>query len=58
MLSLHVVPELALGEDCILGEDSHSVEGGISVLLGGEGSSYDEVLSDLHKLDIESKDYL
>jgi hypothetical protein len=33
VLSLHVVPELRLSKDGVLGEHSHSVEGGIRVLL-------------------------
>jgi len=33
VLSLHVVPELGLSKDWVLGEDSHSVEGGVRVLL-------------------------
>lgn len=47
MLSLHVVPELGLGEHWVGGEHSHSVEGGIRLLLSREASANDEELSDL-----------
>lgn len=49
MLSLHVVPELRLSEDRVLGEDSHSVELGLGISLAGQTSSDHEKLSDLGK---------
>ena len=48
VLSLHVVPELALGKNCIWGEYSHSVESGIWVLLSGQCSSNNEEFLNLN----------
>ena len=47
VLSLHVVPELGLSKDWVGGEHSHSVEGGIGLLLSRKASANDEELSDL-----------
>lgn len=47
VLSLHVVPELRLSEDGVLGENSHSVESRVRVLLTGETSADNEELSNL-----------
>lgn len=47
MLSLHVVPELRLGEDTVLGENTHSVESRVRVLLTWEASTDHEELSNL-----------
>ncbi len=48
VLSLHVVPELGPGEDGVPLEDTHSVEGRVWVLLGGEGTTHDVELSQLN----------
>lgn len=47
VLSLHVVPELGLSKNWVGGEHSHSVEGGVRLLLGREASANHEELSDL-----------
>lgn len=46
--SSHVTPELGLGRDGVLSEDSHLEGSGIFVLLAGVSSGSDEVLSDFH----------
>ena len=48
MLLLHVVPELALGEDWVAGEDPDAVEGRVGVGLSWVLSAHHKVLKDLH----------
>lgn len=48
VLSLHVVPELGLGKNWVSSEHSHSVEGGVRVLLSRKSSANNEELSHLH----------
>lgn len=50
VLSLQLIPELRLSENFILGEDSHSVQSGIGVLLRGVLSSHNPELSHLLKI--------
>jgi hypothetical protein len=47
VLSLHVVPELRLSKDGVLGENSHSVESRVRILLTWETSANNEELSNL-----------
>ena len=47
VLSLHVVPELRLSKDGVLGENSHSVESRIRVLITWKTSADNEELSNL-----------
>jgi hypothetical protein len=47
VLSLHVVPELRLSKDWVLGENSHSVESRIRVLITWKTSADNEELSNL-----------
>lgn len=47
VLSLHVVPELRLSENVVLGENSDSVQSGLGCLLGGKASAYYKELSNL-----------
>lgn len=48
VLSLHVVPELGLSKNGVNSEHSHSVEGGVRVLLCGKSSADDEELPHLN----------
>ena len=51
VVELHEVPELGLGNDLVLGEDSHGVEILLGILsLVSKSSSNNQKLSDLRKL--------
>ena len=51
VLSLHVVPELALGEHVVTGEHAHSVQGGVGLLLGRKAAAHNVELPDLNTND-------
>ena len=47
LLLPHVVPELRLGDDRVLGEHSQGKDCGVGLRVGGVSPAEDEVLSDL-----------
>ena len=47
LLFSHVIPELGLGNDCVLGKDSESKDSGVGISWRWVSSSENKVLSDL-----------